>query len=608
LKRQNLLWAVLFALLLTLFVLPHIPYTQAQSNPTSQRLTLNAIINPRLTLTARGIAARTATAGAQQTATGIASIAAGISTFSAHLTETLIALTNTATPTPTPTATLSLTASVSPMPSVTLTPSMTLNATDEFATIIANVNQLFTATAQAALNATGTAAFRQTVDAVLYATLGITQTPTFTPTPVGGAIINPTNQVETLVADANKRITMTISAQQTSGFQKTIDAIIAATLQLTPTLTLGPTQLQLTFEAQINNSLTRTLDASAAQTGTAVFQGTLNALLNQDRTATSAAIQATVTTGLSRITPDNADKLAELRVLKGHTGAVTGVAFNGNSDLIASSSMDSTVRLWNTLTGTEVFQWQGLTDRLRVVFNLEGTRVAASSSDGTIRIYDLITGNEIAVLSGHKGAVNCIRFSADGTLLASAGADRAVKIWDARTGQMLREVGTTREYYSAVNAVAFSPDGLLLAVGGNDALVYLWEVRSGVQIARFRDVHRINDLIFSPDGKALVTVGQSRSVMLYPYNLQGDRLAIFRANLGTFNTVAFSPNGSMVVAGNENGSIWLWSIADGKELIVLQAHAGAVKSLSFSRDGRRIVSGGTDQIIRIWGIDRSLLQ
>src|SRR5512134_3566873 len=78
-------------------------YPQAQGDPTRQRQTLDAIVNPRLTLTARGIVAQTATSMAGQLATNVAEMTMAIQTLRANLTETLIVQTATVTPSFTPT-------------------------------------------------------------------------------------------------------------------------------------------------------------------------------------------------------------------------------------------------------------------------------------------------------------------------------------------------------------------------------------------------------------------------------------------------------------------------------------------------------------------------
>lgn len=583
-------------------------FSQAQLDPTRQRQTVEAIIFPRRTLTARGVVAQTSTAFAIQLATGEAFLTEAAGTLRAAQTLTIRALTVTSTPSITLSPTVTPTISLTPTPSTTPSP---IDPTAAFQTVIANVSQRLTQTGEARIAQTATTGFQQTINAVLFATLGITETATAPPN-LTAAPLSATDQYNTLVANANQRLTATVAAQQTGAAQRTIEAIIASTLSFTatpsaspsplPTPTPNPLEVEQTLGARIDQSLTQTAEAAVAQTGTAVFEGTLNAILNLNRTATSAVIQRTLAVGVNRILPQTAAQVADILTITGHTENVRAVAFNGNGDRIVSAGMDNTVRLWDTVTGQPLAVWPGLTDRIAVAFSADGSRVAAGSSDTTIRLWDVGTGAEIAVLSGHTGPVLSVAFSPDGQYLASSSADRSVRLWDAYTGQFIKAFGSTRIYLAAVAAVAFSPDGVLLAVGGEDAQIVLWEVSSGVQIARMRDVHRINDIAFSPDGKLLATTGNSNSVAVYPLGVANARGVLYRMPTGRLTGVAFSPEGKTLVASNQNNTIGIWSVGEPRLLATLQGHTGPVTAIAFSPDGTRLLSASQDHTIRIWAV------
>jgi WD40 repeat protein len=73
-------------------------------------------------------------------------------------------------------------------------------------------------------------------------------------------------------------------------------------------------------------------------------------------------------------------------------------------------------------------------------------------------------------------------------------------------------------------------------------------------------------------------------------------------------SVAFAPDGQMVLSGSDDGTLRLWDVATGETLQVLEAHAKDVGSgvsilnVAFAPDGTRFVSGGADDIVRVWGI------
>ncbi len=620
-KSTSLVLAAGSVLLLSLLLFFPTAYRSiAQLNPTQQRQTLNAIINPRLTATARVNLARTATQLSQQ-----------LQTQAFFLTATQAALTATATPSHTPTITPSQLPTNTLLPTLTFTatstPSTTatLGETQIFETIVFEVGQSLTQTAVVVEGLTATAGYRETFNAILWATLGITPTPTQAPTEtpsptplISPTPLNPTDQFKTLIADIDRRLTATAAAQATLSFQRTIDAIIAGTLQITPTPTTTPTatvtplpsatptlsarDIQQTAEGRVNLSLTSTAAAIQAQTGTAAFQETISAIGNQGKTATADAIRAALSANRLPLSAENVASLGELTQIAAHDSAINELAFNSIGNQFASASSDNRVRLWDTLSGWNLFTWDGLTDRTSVAISPDGNFLAAGSSDGTVRLWELPSRLERGVLSGHSGAVLDVAFSPDSRFIASASADRSVRLWDARSGALVRLLGSNRNYLAAATSLDFSRDGLLLAVGSEDAQIHLWEVSSGVLINRIRDLHRTTRIALSPDAKVVATVGNSNSVVVWTISAQPTRV-LLREGFAALTSLAFDPSGKLIAAGNQSGTLTVWQLEGEALLLSVPAYTNqAVSALTFSPEGTHLLSGSANGVIKMWGV------
>lgn len=109
-----------------------------------------------------------------------------------------------------------------------------------------------------------------------------------------------------------------------------------------------------------------------------------------------------------------------------------------------------------------------------VRFSPNGNILASSSYDRTVRLWDARTGALLRTLSGHLHEVNDIAFSPDGKRIASCSRDCSIKLWDVATGQ---ELYTIREHRSNVRSIAYSPDGLWLASGGMDEVLRIHDGR-----------------------------------------------------------------------------------------------------------------------------------
>ncbi|MCA1680551.1 MAG: WD40 repeat domain-containing protein, partial [Actinobacteria bacterium] len=201
------------------------------------------------------------------------------------------------------------------------------------------------------------------------------------------------------------------------------------------------------------------------------------------------------------------------RVLEGHRGAVSAVAFSPDGATLASAGYEM-VRLWDAATGTagRVFEGHGGWVSA-VAFSPDGATLASASDDATVRLWDAATGTAGRVLQGHSGWVSAVAFSPDGATLASAGYDRTVRLWDAATGTAGRVLQGHR---GGVRAVAFSPDGATLASAGDDRTVRLWDAATGTAGRVLQD-HRgaVSAVAFSPDGATLASAGDDRTVRLW---------------------------------------------------------------------------------------------
>src|SRR3972149_531356 len=72
-----------------------------------------------------------------------------------------------------------------------------------------------------------------------------------------------------------------------------------------------------------------------------------------------------------------------------------------------------------------------------VAFSPDGIRFATSSTDSTAKIWDVKTGKLLFTLTGHTAAVTDIEYSPDGLKIATGILDATAKIWDAATGAEL---------------------------------------------------------------------------------------------------------------------------------------------------------------------------
>ncbi|MEM1058293.1 MAG: protein kinase [Verrucomicrobiota bacterium] len=228
--------------------------------------------------------------------------------------------------------------------------------------------------------------------------------------------------------------------------------------------------------------------------------------------------QANGTVKVWRLEKDGS--FSEPVIIRGHTDAVTAVAWSGD-DQLATGSRDRTVRI----TGPE---GQYLGDPIQghegaimaLAWADDGMTLYSAGSDGTVRRWDVSQFQTRPPQEIEPGPVptQSVRVtSPDGDWVAEADGSSVVRLYPK--GQP----GEARELYGhwmPVCALAFSPDGRTLATGGKDHAVMLWN-RDGDLISPPILIHLapVVGLAFTPDGRKVITQstdGTSREFLATP--------------------------------------------------------------------------------------------
>ncbi|KAK3292420.1 uncharacterized protein B0H64DRAFT_365317 [Chaetomium fimeti] len=299
-------------------------------------------------------------------------------------------------------------------------------------------------------------------------------------------------------------------------------------------------------------------------------------------------------------TEENWDPCLQILQVNNNTSIVS-IAFSPDGKTLASGSNDSTIQLWDGVTGRERQTLQGHTHRVQsIAFSPDGKTLASGSDDRTIRLWDAVTGRERQTLKGHTRGVQSIAFSPDGKTLASGSDDRTIRLWDGVTG---RERQTLEGHNDWVRSIAFSPDGKTLASGSDDSTIQLWDGVTGRERQTLKGHTRaVRSIAFSPDGKTLVSGSDDFTIRLWDGVTGRERQTLKGHTYGAWS-LAFSPDGKTLVSGLLDSTIQLWDGVTGRERQTLGGHTHMVLSMAFSPDGKTLASGSDDSTIRLWDIE-----
>jgi WD40 repeat protein len=232
-----------------------------------------------------------------------------------------------------------------------------------------------------------------------------------------------------------------------------------------------------------------------------------------------------------------------------------------------------------------------------LAFSPDGKRLASTSYDKTLRIWDIGSDEKEKILEGHEHYVNAVAWSPNGQRLATASFDRTGRLWSLETGECQAVLkGHTKE----VHCVAWSRDAKTIATGGDDQAIRLWSP-SGKPGQAFENLgNRITSLTFTLKSKALLVTRGSPDFLDHTCSMlsiaTGAERLKFTKNSSTVMHGTLSPDGALAATcGGFAHEIYIWSTADGTVWNRLGGRSRGLLAAGWSRSGAMIAWGQTNK-------------
>jgi WD40 repeat protein len=305
-----------------------------------------------------------------------------------------------------------------------------------------------------------------------------------------------------------------------------------------------------------------------------------------------------------------------------HTEVMRQIAFSPDGQLLATSSVDSTVRMWRLSDGKLARTIRHPEAVTSIAFSPDGRWLVSGSYDGAARLWRLSDGALAQTLKGHIGTVWSVAYSPDGQRIASSGEDKTIKLWRASDGTLLN---TLRGHTLNVWSVAFSPDGKLVGSGSFDKTVKLWRTDTGALVRTLvGSGEAVVNIDFSPDGQILASAGDDKLIRLWRVS-DGKPLHTLTGSDHVYS-VMFSRDGYWLASGGRArgnlATLWqqffgnrllggngktarLWRVSDGALQQELSGHSDDVWAVALSPDGKWLATAGLDKVVKVWSLERS---
>ena len=201
-------------------------------------------------------------------------------------------------------------------------------------------------------------------------------------------------------------------------------------------------------------------------------------------------------------------------------------------------------------------------------------------------------------------------------LIACADSKGRLYVWDMRSGDVrcvlthsLPLEGNWDD--DKISRLIFSQDGkhLVSVPSSSGTMANLWDIDTGKEILEFR-VNPVYTVAFSPCGHK-IACGMLNQIRLWDINRCRTLLTLPHTYPSCYpRALAFSPCGQYFASGawwnrgvkTEKVPIRLWEVATGENIATFWGHPTDVQDLAFSPDGTRLASGSFDGTILLWDL------
>ncbi|WP_145426961.1 WD40 repeat domain-containing protein [Symmachiella dynata] len=283
----------------------------------------------------------------------------------------------------------------------------------------------------------------------------------------------------------------------------------------------------------------------------------------------------------------------------------------------------------------------------------------ATVDAGRVTLWEVETGKKLRVVFQDDFKSGQVAFSPDGKKLAIAGARSQLELWDIEKNKRLKSIQACKGVPTAARAVAYSGNGeRVMAIifkdvpfeeGGDenrdrmllydtstgtakclpttDRIVYgtlavspngkemafpcqgvgVWDVNSGTELRRLDKSQFFLSVAYSRDGKWIAAGGLGR-IVVWDAATGEEKLTIKRPGMVGVISVAFSPDGRRLVAGEHDGPVedpvrgkWnIWNVQTGDLEEILPNQSSDVRYVQFSANGKRLISANDSGQINVF--------
>lgn len=319
---------------------------------------------------------------------------------------------------------------------------------------------------------------------------------------------------------------------------------------------------------------------------------------------------------------------SEIHKLSISASNIDTVSINKSGEWLAFGSSNlGQLLVWEWQSESYILKQQGHFDNLNALtYSPSGDRIITCADDGKIKVWDAASGFCIVTFTEHTSGVTACEFARRGNVLFTASLDGSVRAFDLIRYRCFRTFTAPKRL--SFSSIAVDPAGEVVAAGSLDDFdVHIWSVQTGQLLDQLAGHEGpVSSLAFAPNGGALVSGSWDRTVRIWsifqrtqtsePLQLQADVL-----------DVSVRPDSRQIAVSTLDGQLTFWSLSEGTQEAGLDgrrdasggrkatdrrtaANAAGTKAyntIAYSADGSVLLASGNSKYICLYAVETGVL-
>lgn len=296
--------------------------------------------------------------------------------------------------------------------------------------------------------------------------------------------------------------------------------------------------------------------------------------------------------------------------LRGHHESVLCVIQLRNG-LIASSSLDRSIKFWNGKTRKCEFSLYGHNDDVSCIVQskTKDNILFSGSDDRTIKIWDIEKKECLLTLEGHDDIIFsiCVNEIDDNISIASGSDDFTIKIWnvshnDINNNVHIQSSHTLKNHSSSVTCL-LSINKETFASGSCDESIILWNWKDySIQSTLKGHKGTIYALLYHPEMNYIISGAEDRTIKLWSFSTYTCEYTFENCHRDDISCLCLDiTNSECIFSSSVDKTISKWNLKTKKKEYKLKGHSGAVNSILMLSNGM-LCSASEDKNIKVWNL------